>query len=53
MEGQKIHDFNEIRAEIDRETDRLTGKNKGISEMPIRLKIYSPHGSFLAILLFL
>ena len=25
------------------ETDRLTGTNKGISSVPIYLKIYSPH----------
>jgi len=38
-----FYDFNEIRDEIVRETDRLTGKNKGISAQPINLKIYSPH----------
>ena len=30
-----------MRAEIQKETDRETGKNKGISEMPINLKIFS------------
>jgi dynamin 1-like protein len=40
--GQKFHKFGEIRKEIVRETDRLTGNNKGISNNPIQLKIYSP-----------
>jgi len=38
---EKFYDFAEIRAEIERETDRLTGKNKGISHMAINLKVYS------------
>lgn len=33
----------EIREEIVRETDRLTGSNKGISSKSINLRIYSPH----------
>lgn len=37
------YDFAEIREEIIRDTDRMTGKNKGISAQPINLKIYSPH----------
>jgi dynamin 1-like protein len=41
--NEMFYDFNEIREEIVRETDRLTGKNKGISAQPINLKIYSPH----------
>lgn len=35
-------DFSEIRKEIVAETDRLTGRNKGIDSTPIHLKIYSP-----------
>lgn len=31
------------REEIRRETDRVTGKNKGISSKSINLKIFSPH----------
>lgn len=31
------------REEIKKETDRLTGKNKGISSKSINLKIYSPY----------
>lgn len=41
--GQKFYDFEEIRAEIQRETDRVTGKNKGISNKSINLKIFSPY----------
>lgn len=43
LPGQKFYDFNEIRDEIVRETDRLTGRNKGISNKSINLKIFSPH----------
>ena len=38
---QKIYDFNQVRAEIAKETDRIAGINKGISRSPIHLKIYS------------
>jgi len=40
--GKKFHAFEQIRQEIIRETDRSTGGNKGISNDPIRLKIFSP-----------
>ena len=33
-------DFAEVRAEIERETDRVAGKNKDIINEPIYLKIY-------------
>lgn len=46
LPNQKYHDFNEIRNEINRETDRVTGKNKNISSLPIHLKIYSPQYVF-------
>ncbi|XP_026167605.1 dynamin-1-like protein isoform X2 [Mastacembelus armatus] len=36
-------DFEEIRQEIEAETERVSGNNKGISEEPIHLKIFSPH----------
>uniref|UniRef100_H3BVJ2 Dynamin-1-like protein n=1 Tax=Tetraodon nigroviridis TaxID=99883 RepID=H3BVJ2_TETNG len=36
-------DFNDIRQEIESETERLSGNNKGISDEPIHLKIFSPH----------
>ena len=42
MPGKQFHDFVHIRKEIVRETDRLTGTNKGICPTPIHLKIYSP-----------
>lgn len=41
--GKRYHDFVSIRSEITRETDRLTGSNKGLSHSPIHLKIFSPH----------
>uniref|UniRef100_A0A3Q1JI41 Interferon-induced GTP-binding protein Mx n=1 Tax=Anabas testudineus TaxID=64144 RepID=A0A3Q1JI41_ANATE len=41
--GKKFVDFDEVRAEIEAETDRITGSNKGISPIPINLRIYSPH----------
>ncbi|CAH0476525.1 unnamed protein product [Peronospora belbahrii] len=43
LPGQKFTDFNEIRQEIEKETDRLTGKNKGISNKSINLKVFSPY----------
>lgn len=42
LPGQKFFNFAEIREEIVRETDRLTGSNKGISSKSINLRIYSP-----------
>lgn len=39
--GKVYSDFNAIREEIDRETDRMAGSNKGICPEPISLKIYS------------
>ncbi|SMN20625.1 similar to Saccharomyces cerevisiae YLL001W DNM1 Dynamin-related GTPase required for mitochondrial fission and morphology [Maudiozyma saulgeensis] len=43
LPGKKFHDFDEIRHEIEHETARIAGKNKGISKLPINLKIFSPH----------
>lgn len=43
LPGQKFSDFDEIRREIERETERITGKNKGISNKSINLKVYSPY----------
>ncbi len=39
--GKVYTDFDEIRKEIENETDRLAGSNKGICSEPIILKIYS------------
>ena len=33
----------QIRQEIEAETDRMTGSNKGISNIPINLRVYSPY----------
>ncbi|CAK6963127.1 dynamin-3 isoform X3 [Scomber scombrus] len=41
--GKKFVDFDEVRGEIEAETDRITGSNKGISPIPINLRVYSPN----------
>jgi len=41
--GQKFMEFAAIMKEIEDETDRVTGSNKGISNLPINLRVYSPH----------
>lgn len=41
--GQRFYDFSQIRHEIEAETTRVAGNNKGINRVPINLKIYSPH----------
>ncbi|XP_071947301.1 dynamin-1-like isoform X2 [Antedon mediterranea] len=41
--GKKFTDFGEVRKEIEAETDRITGSNKGISNVPINLRVYSPN----------
>ncbi|EDW51548.1 GM22595 [Drosophila sechellia] len=43
IKGKKFSSFDEIRKEIEDETDRVTGSNKGISNIPINLRVYSPH----------
>ncbi|XP_055550265.1 dynamin isoform X4 [Wyeomyia smithii] len=43
QKGKKFTNFEEIRQEIEAETDRVTGNNKGISNIPINLRVYSPH----------
>ncbi|XP_039127174.1 dynamin-related protein 1C isoform X2 [Dioscorea cayenensis subsp. rotundata] len=40
---KKFADFASVRREISDETDRITGKSKQISNVPIHLSIYSPH----------
>lgn len=46
--GQFLHidrrftEFHEIRKEIEAETFRVAGQNKGISKLPIHLRIHSP-----------
>ncbi|RUP48633.1 Dynamin central region-domain-containing protein [Jimgerdemannia flammicorona] len=39
--SKHFYDFSEIRKEIEAETQRVAGGNKGISRMPIHLKVYS------------
>lgn len=41
--GKTFSDFDAIRKEIEDETDRITGANKGISPIPINLRVHSPH----------
>jgi hypothetical protein len=41
--GRKFFDFEAIKKEIEMETERVAGKNKGISPEPILLKIFSPN----------
>lgn len=43
LPGKKFFDFSEIRREIQAETDREAGENKGVSDKQIRLKIFSPN----------
>lgn len=41
--GRRFYDFGEVKREIENETARIAGSNKGINRQPINLKIYSPH----------
>ncbi|KAL5714339.1 dynamin GTPase [Ranunculus cassubicifolius] len=43
LKNKKFFDFAEIRREIQAETEREAGGNKGVSDKQIRLKIYSPN----------
>ncbi|XP_059508209.1 stimulated by retinoic acid gene 8 protein homolog [Stegostoma tigrinum] len=43
--GKRFTDFEEVRQEIEAETDRVTGSNKGILPIPINLRVHSPNGS--------
>ncbi|KAL0865061.1 hypothetical protein Bca101_044179 [Brassica carinata] len=40
---KRFADFAAVRKEIEDETDRITGKSKQISNIPIQLSIYSPN----------
>ena len=44
---KKFTDFDEVRKEIERETDRVTGCNKGLSKEPITLKVFSSEGDYI------
>jgi dynamin 1-like protein len=41
--GHRFTDFNALRKEIETETVRVAGVNKGISRLPIHLKVFSPN----------
>ena len=43
LPGKKFFNFDEIRKEIEKETENVTGTNAGISPAPINLRIYSPN----------
>ncbi|CAN4107895.1 unnamed protein product [Withania somnifera] len=43
LPGKRFYDFNQIRHEIQAETEREAGGNKGVSDKQIRLKIFSPN----------
>ncbi|XP_058771706.1 dynamin-related protein 3A-like [Vicia villosa] len=43
LSGKTFYDFSDIRREIQAETDREAGENKGVSDRQIRLKIVSPN----------
>jgi replication fork clamp-binding protein CrfC len=43
LPNEKFYDFNKIRAEIVRDTEAKTGRNAGISPLPINLRIFSPN----------
>ncbi|KAL7419856.1 Dynamin-related GTPase protein [Cryptotrichosporon argae] len=40
--SRRFTDFDEVRREIEAETYRVAGQNKGVSKLPINLKIYGP-----------
>ncbi|KAI9189518.1 Dynamin- GTPase protein [Blastocladiella emersonii ATCC 22665] len=41
--GHQYADFEEVKSEIEAETHRIAGANKGISSEPIHLKVFSPN----------
>ena len=41
--GHRFTDFDAVRREIEAETTRVAGLNKGINRLPIHLKIFSPN----------
>jgi dynamin 1-like protein len=43
LPNEKFYDFNKIRGEIVRDTEAKTGRNAGISPLPINLRIFSPN----------
>ncbi|THD18669.1 Dynamin-1 [Fasciola hepatica] len=49
LKNKQFTNFDEVRKEIEAETDRITGVNKGISNLPINLRVYSPNGELLTL----
>ena len=43
LPDKKFYDFSKVKTEIEEETERLSGNNKGISTEAIHLKIFSPY----------
>ena len=43
LPGRRFEDFALVKQEIEAETARIAGNNKGINRQPINLKIFSPH----------
>lgn len=43
LPSRKFDDFALVKQEIESETARIAGNNKGINRQPINLKIFSPH----------
>ena len=41
--SRRFTDFGDVKREIENETSRIAGSNKGINRQPINLKIFSPH----------
>ncbi|CZT07500.1 probable dynamin-related GTPase DNM1 [Rhynchosporium agropyri] len=41
--NRRFTEFQDVKREIENETARIAGSNKGINRSPINLKIYSPH----------
>ncbi|KAJ3340596.1 vacuolar protein sorting-associated protein 1 [Gonapodya sp. JEL0774] len=43
LPGKKFTNFDEIRDEIVRDTDAKVGRNAGVSDLPINLRVFSPN----------
>jgi dynamin 1-like protein len=43
LRGEKFTDWDKVRGEIESETHKIAGKNKGISPVPIIVKVFSPN----------
>jgi dynamin 1-like protein len=43
LPGRKFTDFDEIREEISRDTELKVGRNAGVSNQPINLRVFSPN----------